>query len=327
MRAFFPLFRLLPLLLLLLLAGCLGSSKRKSHYAWGVDYFDQGEFEDAARHFALAWDEKALPDALFNLGLTHLKRGAFSEAVTTYTSYLQKRNNDWQAHINLAFAHAGLKQHDLARTHFQKAIELNGTWPEPYCSYAQYLLQQESEQDNRKALALMEKTTAQASENTTAFYLHGLAASRLGQADVALHSLETAVARDANNQPALVLLGDMKRAKGDFTGARLHYISAAVLDPKDSNAFLGAAICHHEQGDLELALQALWQARALDPADTAVGHQLTLVSLAQTKRTIGDLQAQSGLADLDGKQKTKLREEIKTLLIRAAELAVKLEQP
>lgn len=319
-----PWFRLLPFLLLFL-AGCGGSNKRLSHYAWGLDYFDQGQFEDAARHFALAWDEKALPDALFNLGLAHLKRDAFSEAVATYTTYLNRRNNDWQAHVNLAFAHAGLEQEDQARTHFQKAIQLNATWPEPYCSFAQYLLQQDSQQAGREALDLMEKATALAAENATAFYLHGLAASRLGLDELAMKSLKTAVALDANNPFALVLLADLKRAAGDFSGARLHYISAVVLNPKDGKAFLGAAICHRELGDQELALQALWQAQALDPADTGVAHQLNLTHLAQTRQTIEGLRARSSMEGLEPDQKVRLRQEIKALLEQATELVKQLE--
>ena len=278
---------------LMLLLAC-GGSKRPGHYDYGIQYFDAGDYTDAARHFSLAWEEKKQVHALFNLGLTQLKLGDFEAAVRTYRQYLTQNSDDWQAQVNLGHALAGAGDNAAASDAFAAGIAQNATWPEPYCAFAQHLLAQNTETATRKALGLMEKATALGSENSTAWFLHGQAAQRLGDTTTAKADMEQAVSRDANNRPARMLLADLLMAQQDWSGARRHYISAAALRI-DHASLLGAGICHRELGELVMAQDALNHARRLAPNDAATLNELLKVNLAAAKANLIGLTANGNL--------------------------------
>ncbi|MDJ0841841.1 MAG: tetratricopeptide repeat protein [Acidobacteriota bacterium] len=286
---------------LLLLSAC-GGGKRPGHFEYGIQYFDDGDYTDAARHFGLAWEEKKQAHALFNLGLAQLKLGDYQAAVRTYRQYLTQNGDDWQAHTNLGHALAGTGDTQAAAEAFEEGIALNGTWPEPYCAFAQHLLSRNTPETDRKALEWLDKAVAIGSEDSTAWYLHGRAAYRLGDRSTARNDFQQAVARDADNRPARMLLADILRAEEDWSGARRHYMTAAV-QRADHASLLGAGICHRQLGEYVMAQDALNRALRKAPDDPITQRELLLTNLEAAKANLAAL-AKKG--KLDPQTKTQL---------------------
>jgi len=296
------------MLVAVLSLACAGT-RHGSHLEQGVAHYDEGAYEDAARRFSLAWQEEADPDALFNLGLTQLKAMDMAAAAATYGEYVRLRPGDWQGHVNLAHALAGKGSSAEATTHFERAIDLHETWPEPYCAFAQHLLARGDARSVERAVALMDEALAIAPEHSTAWMLRGLANRARNDPNAARDDLAEAVRHDRDNARALLALADLELEAGERDTAIRRYLRLTVLTPHDSRAFLGAGICHRLRGEYRRALTHLWRARELADDEPRIEMEIL-------RAEIGSLEAQLAGSGLDEAGQAELRDLLDELAAR-----------
>ena len=106
-----------------------------------------------------------------------------------------------------------------------------------------------------------------------------------GAADAALTDLQKAVSLDAGDTVAMVQIGDVLVARGDFEGAARWYGEAVVIEPSDAvEAKLDAARARAEAAHLPAEYKAIEGAAQLTRGDLAAIIGIRLPALVQAAR-------------------------------------------
>jgi Tfp pilus assembly protein PilF len=219
-----------------------------------------------------------------------------------------------EAHINLAFALAETGDHAGAQNHFEQAIDLDGTYAYPYCSYARYLLDQSDAEKIARARPLLERALQVEPQSAAAHHLTARAAQAAGDADSAVASYEKSIALNGDNFQALMALGQYALERGDSSGAARYFVRAAVLDKTNPGAYLGAGQAFRQSGRPDRALRSLWQAESLDPGNPATEAEMALTTLGiAIAKTEAMLTRPSELSDEARDQLLRDLEQLKTL--------------
>jgi Flp pilus assembly protein TadD len=97
-----------------------------------------------------------------------------------------------------------------------------------------------------------------------------------GKIDQAITEFQTALKHDPNHPEAHYHLGRALFVKGDFEGAKLHYLETARLDPKAPvHSALGAA--YFRLGQTSEAIAQFKEALRLHPDDAEAAENLRFV--------------------------------------------------
>jgi len=129
--------------------------------------------------------------------------------------------------------------------------------------------------------------TAIATSPDSAFLYHELAEVEIkrGAGDAALADLQKAVSLDAGDTAAMVQIGDVLAARGDFDGAARWYGEAVVLDPGgEVEAKLDAARARVEASRLPAAYRAIEGTAQLTRGELAALIGVRLPGLVQAAR-------------------------------------------
>lgn len=303
------------MLLVGLAGGCMSATPgTKTHFQHGIESYDAGSYADAAHEFDLAWQEKKVDKrALFNLGLSYLKVGDFTNAAKIYEQYLTVEPDNGRAQVNLAHAYAGLNDEGRATSQFEAAIKTERTYAYPYCAYAQFWLAKNTDAGNQRAKELLDTACDMERRDSNARYLHGVVMQRLHDDTPARQDFTDAVEFDNNNQPALVQLGNYEVATGENNGAAKHFSHAAVLNAADVEAWLGAGRAYRKDGNVVLGFRALLKAKDVAPTDARVDRELALAALQLTvERADGVVHGMAG-ESLSAAERSRLEAELKQL--------------
>lgn len=112
------------------------------------------------------------------------------------------------------------------------------------------------------------------------FYVQAVQAQRAGNADQATDLLEKAVAANPDLRLAHVQLGDIYRAKGDYSRAATHYEVATRLDRYTLSNHYNLGVAYQLLNRLQDAAKAYLEALQLNPRDLKSNMNLGLVYLA-----------------------------------------------
>jgi tetratricopeptide (TPR) repeat protein len=173
-----------------------------------------------------------------------------------------------------------------------------------------------------EAEAALEEATRAEPKSAEAHHLLGLARLAQGDADGAVHSLDTAVALDPGRDGLWLSLGMARQQAGDDRGAETALERACAEQPRDGSAhyFLGLsrqklghhaqaiddfrasaaldsdyeqlalfqiAVSQHEEGDAEVAAATLAQAIAADPESETASDARSLLNAFESGRETG----------------------------------------
>lgn len=94
---------------------------------------ERGEQEAARQHYLKAITEgDCVADAYCNLGILESQDGNFPKAIGCFTLSLKHDPRHYEAHYNLANLYAEVGNHDLARLHYEIAIEVEPSFSNCY---------------------------------------------------------------------------------------------------------------------------------------------------------------------------------------------------
>ena len=97
----------------------------------------------------------------------------------------------------------------------------------------------------------------------------------LGMPQHALDALARLGDQSNFNSHALYLWGDALQTMGRFAEALIPLARAAKIMPENIHVWLAMGWCHKRTGDIDLAIEALEEALAVDPAEAIIHYNLS----------------------------------------------------
>ena len=233
------------------------------------------EGQDADK--AISTYEKAITglpeDALvyYNLGLSHLQKGNFESALTSFKRVIQKSPTNktllvrTQAHIGQLYVSKG--NLDLAADYLSKAVQLA---PENakylYNLGVVYLYKKEPQQ----AILYFKRALEARESSPEIFRSLAKAFHRIKQLDLALDALRRSLYVNPGDLESLFHLGDLQRETGDIDGAAKSFRKIVNITPGDKNtqeALRKLALVYLDMERHNSAIDVLERAIALQAAN------------------------------------------------------------
>ena len=146
-----------------------------SYYQRGFVYLDSGEYQRAVNDFTAAFNfSKTSADACFNIGKSYSGLGDFNNAIEYYKMALTLFPNDKFSfyEIGYSYASASVPNNDSALKYYNKAIEQDKNYYEPY--FNRGLLYAKKFQDLKRAHQDLEKSIAIRPKNQLSYLYNGL---------------------------------------------------------------------------------------------------------------------------------------------------------
>jgi putative PEP-CTERM system TPR-repeat lipoprotein len=210
--------------------------------------------------------------------ITYLRQQKWDEAIATAQSLSGKQPKDAVPQNLLGAAYAGKGDLDKARTHYQKAIELNETFVEAKLNIAALDLRAG---DAESALKRYQTILDGDPKQVRAAIAVAQIQARNGNRAEAIAILEASrAANDKALEPRIALLTDHlrnNRANEAFTLAQ----EASRIAPDNPVVQLGLAQSYAMKGDLSQAAKILTSLQAAQPRSADVRFQLGLVQMRQ----------------------------------------------
>jgi Flp pilus assembly protein TadD len=113
-------------------------------------------------------------------------------------------------------------------------------------------------------------------------YDYAIILFRQGKLDEAIPEFEEALKRNPNHPEAHYHLGRALYVKGDYEGAKRHYLETARLDPK-SPVHNGLGAAYFRLGQTSEAIAEFKEALRLNPDDSEAAENLRFALAAQTR--------------------------------------------
>ena len=271
---------------------------REALYALSSAYRSAGRHEEAAGQ--LARYERADPtprrhyadpliDAMdsitarsaqdtFNDGHALQARGDTEGALAAYGDVLEIDPDYVQAHVNLVAIHGELRNHDLARHHYERSVELNPSITEAHYNFG---VSRHYAGDFRAAAEAFGKALAINPQDPNTHGNLGASLDELGRGDEAAHHFREAVRFSPNHAMANFHIGRRLTDRGRYREA-LPYLEKAVANESEGtalHAFL-LGLVHRELGRADRATEygriALRHARLRGASDLEARIQAEL---------------------------------------------------
>lgn len=207
----------------------------------------------------------------------------FDTALDQAEDAIRRDPRDAVAHARRGLAHLKRGDLELALADVTKAIEIDPKLAMAYLVRAEALERKSdfkrAASDYAAALAIVAKDAAVAERVTSRRWELGRKASDL-----------------------LTEKGDRLAGRGDVSGAVVAYDEAIEWDPRNPQAYFGRGSVHAEQGRLDLALDELSKAKALDRSKWELGFEDRLVArMAEVHERRGDFkEAIKGFGEVSG---------------------------
>ena len=249
------------------------------HLDMGVDYLDQGQFDEAIAEFQAAIQLD--PDeakAHYNLGLAYQKQEKLDEAAAAYQEALQLDPDLADVHNNLGLIYNKQGKPDQAMAEYQEAIRIN-----PDDDTAHY--------------------------NLALYYYHQ------GQLDQAIVEYDETVRLNPDNADAHYNLGRAYYEQGKLDEAIVAWKESIQIEPDDSMAHNNLGRAYFEQGRLDEAETEFQDAIGLDVENPLPRFNLGLIYRDQglAEEAVAEFEAYLELLAPDDPNRTKVEQEIEKL--------------
>jgi len=263
----------------------------------GWRFLQAGDFREAGREFQLAL--KSVPEffpAETGLGYLELARKDPKAALAHFEKALLLNGRYPSALVGGGQAFLALGRDKDALFAFQSALAVDPSLGDVRRRVdalqfrgveRQLSSARQAAKDGRLDEAARAYESAIATSPDSAFLYRELAGVeiRRGAGDAALADLQKAVSLDAGDTAAMVQIGDVLAARGDYDGAARWYGEAVVLEPGDDvEAKLEAARARVEASHLPAAYQAIAGTAQLTRGELAALIGVRLPGLVQAAR-------------------------------------------
>lgn len=260
------------LLLCLFVAGCGTYSPLDSHYNRGVEYYDDGRAAEAIREYKLAIeDDPGNYRAHYNLAVVYHDQGKKDLAAQEYLEVIRLDPNNARARVSLASLRADEGKDEEALKLLEEAAAADRDSSFPKESLGAYY-----ERKGELDAALKAYHDALDLEPTSAAGHAGLARiyTHRGAFQDAVTEYDKALETHGSDVATLIAASEAHEKVGDLIPAT-ELLERALVNLKDRPApWIRLAHLYECQNRLEDAVAALWEARAIDPANPEVGPRL-----------------------------------------------------
>jgi len=212
-------------------------------------------------------------------GLALDKANRLDEAAEQYRLTLRLNPNEKEVHYHLGQVLVAQSQLSEGRSELEEALRSDPRNGEVHSEYG-YLLARLGQKD--EAGAQLEMATRLAPKSGRAHYDYAMFLLNERKIDQAITEFQTALKHDPNHPEAHYHLGRALFVKGDFKGAKLHYLETARLDPKAPvHGALGVACAR--LGQTSEAIAQFKEALRLNPDDAEAAENLRFVLARDTQ--------------------------------------------
>jgi Flp pilus assembly protein TadD len=229
-----------------------------------------------------AWIASDLPNsarAHWKYGNNLHKADRVDEAGEEYRIALRLDPKEKEPHFGLGQVLAAQSQLSEASSEIEEALRSDPRNGEYHSEYG-CVLERLSQKD--KASAEHVTATRLAPNSGRVHYEYAMFLFRDGRLDQAIPEFEVALKHNPNHPEAHYHLGRALYVKGDYEGAKVHYLETARLDPKAPvHSGLGAA--YFRLGQTSKAIAQFREALRLHPDDAEAAENLRFVLATQAR--------------------------------------------
>lgn len=229
-----------------------GQEKRaiaKQHYAAGEEAFNKGRYEEALAKLNQCLQlDPAYAEAYVTRAATREQLKDLQGASTDYNIYLELRPDEPDALYSLSTLQYRLGMYEQAKKNLLKLLRL----PPGETSTVYFKL-------SASASGTNQITTAQSAIKPQLFNYLGLVESKLGNPNIAIHWLDSAIGLENKEPDYYVNRGLAKEAIKDSTALR-DYQQALALNPDHTSALHNIAILKRKMGDTDASMDQLERA-------------------------------------------------------------------
>jgi len=212
-------------------------------------------------------------------GLALDKADRLDEAAEQYRLTLRLNPNEKEVHYHLGQVLVAQSQLSEGRSELEEALRSDPRNGEVHSEYG-YLLARLGQKD--EAGAQLEMATRLAPKSGRAHYDYAMFLLNERKIDQAITEFQTALKHDPNHPEAHYHLGRALFVKGDFEGAKLHYLETARLDPKAPVHSALGVVCAR-LGQTSEAIAQFKEALRLNPDDAEAAENLRFVLARDTQ--------------------------------------------
>ena len=266
--------------------------------------FDKGEYEQT-----LALYQKGLsiynhnPEIPINIGKTLIFLGRCDEAVRVLEQHLIEYPQAAPAHIYLGKAHLLEKQHEKAKSHYEKALQYDPNDEKAHYGlaivYAKLGDEEKSDEHRRRFASLKSGSLSNLNErfrtyddvrlvrrNAAFVYLKiGICHEICGNRAKAEEFLKKAAGLDTKNTKCRQLLASLHQKAGRQREALDLYQELTVIEPKNAVNFLYVGSLSAKLGQFEMAEAALQKVIKLAP-ERQKGYEMLATLYIQSGRKL-----------------------------------------
>ncbi|BAU48025.1 TPR domain protein [Sulfurifustis variabilis] len=243
--------------------------------------YSQGKFAEAATLTAEVLKENPRDNAgLLLRGKLALQEGDSLTAISSFRSVLKDQPESSDALGLLGEAHALNRESELAREHFQKAVEANPRNVAARVRFARFLAETG---DSATALKEVERALASASDDIAALRLKAelhVTRKEFAAADAAVVKLKSA---HAKNPTVYLLAGQLYAGQKKYDAALKEFELAFALSPASPDVLAGIVKVELARGRPEAAVSRLKDVLKNTPDHALAHHMLGEVYLGQKK--------------------------------------------
>lgn len=222
----------------------------------------QGDGEQALAYYQQAITvEPESPGFYLALGSGYARLGRPEEAIASYSQALNLAPDLENGYSGLATLYQVNERWQEAESTFLRGLTIAPTSGRIISLYVAFLLAQAR---NQQALDFINQAIA-TTPTAQIFIARATVYLQLGQSAAAIADLQTALSQEPGSLEALVTLGDLYRAQGDFSNAQTTYDQLVAFSPGVPLGYLRLGELANQQGNIEQATQYAEIARALEP--------------------------------------------------------------
>lgn len=194
------------------------------------------------------------PEEIYNKGKEQLKQKKYEAAVKTFTTLIEKDDNNPKAYKDRGFAYLKLHRFDPAISDFKAAKRIDPEIQEVHTNLgAAWFYKKEY----KKAIASYNRETSLRPDNGPVYFNRALALAELEKVDKALVDLEKAIALKPAFYWAFCLKGDLLARKAEHADAFLAYKNACATGSDISYAQKQLADLKTQMASLEICLYSI----------------------------------------------------------------------
>jgi Flp pilus assembly protein TadD len=229
-----------------------------------------------------AWIAADLPNgsrAHWKYGFALHKADRLDEAAEQYRVALRLDPKQKEPHFGLGQILATQSNLSEARSELEEALRSDPSNGDYHSEYAGVLerLGQKEEAGAEHVIA-----TRRAPKSGRVHYDYAMFFFRDGKLDQAIPEFEAALKHNPNHPEAHYHLGRALYVKGDYEGAKAHYLETARLDPK-APIHSGLGAVYFRLGQISEAIAQFKEALRLDPNDAEAAENLRFAEAIQAR--------------------------------------------